>query len=216
MQRRNEIPTDLITPLGAYLQLREGARAAFLLESVERGRLGRHSFVGCGSALCSFVEAERCGEPVVGYLGYDFVAQLEPSVPMPAAGPELPESRFVRPEVLIRFDNLWSIHLNEQNGLKFDQDKPCGSANLRVAFNQVRALERNGYGRNGEYVCFDVHPFRTTRVEHWPAHLDNSRRTFLKLVAKARAFDERKAQQLIAGRNYQALDQMVIEHLLGK
>ncbi len=114
------------------------------------------------------------------------------------------------------FGKLWSLHLNDQNGLKFDQDKPFGSNNLRVAFNQVRALERNGYGQNGEYVCFDVHPFRTTRVEHWLAHLDNSRRTFLKLVAKARAFDERKAQQLIAERNYQQLDQMVIEHLLGK
>jgi len=113
------------------------------------------------------------------------------------------------------FGKLWSLHLNDQNGLKFDQDKPFGSNNLRVAFNQVRALERNGYGQNGEYVCFDVHPFRTTRVEHWLAHLDNSRRTFLKLVAKARAFDERKAQQLIAERNYQDLDQMVIEHLLG-
>ena len=38
---------------------------------------------------------------------------------------------------------LWSLHLNDQNGLKFDQDKPFGSANLRVAFNQVRVLERN-------------------------------------------------------------------------
>src|SRR5436190_1382737 len=113
------------------------------------------------------------------------------------------------------FGKLWSLHLNDQNGLKFDQDKPFGSNNLRVAFNQVRALERNGYGQHGEYVCFDAHPFRTTRVEHWLAHLDNSRRTFLNLVAKARAFDERKAQQLIAERNYQDLDQMVIEHLLG-
>ncbi len=114
------------------------------------------------------------------------------------------------------FGKLWSLHLNDQNGLKFDQDKPFGSNNLRVAFNQVRALERNGYGRNGEYVCFDVHPFRTTKVEHWLAHLENSRRTFLKLVEKVRSFDAKKAQQLIADRDYQALDQMVIEHLLGK
>ena len=114
------------------------------------------------------------------------------------------------------FGKLWSLHLNDQNGLKFDQDKPFGSSNLRVAFNQVRALERNGYGRNGEYVCFDVHPFRTTKVEHWLAHLENSRRTFLKLVEKVRSFDAKKAQQLIADRDYQALDQMVIEHLLGK
>jgi xylose isomerase len=114
------------------------------------------------------------------------------------------------------FGKLWSLHLNDQNGLKFDQDKPFGSSNLRVAFNQVRALERNGYGRNGEYVCFDVHPFRTTAVEHWTAHLDNSRRTFLRLLVKARSFDDKRAAQLAASRDYAALDQMVLEHLMGK
>ena len=114
------------------------------------------------------------------------------------------------------FNKLWSIHLNDQNGLKFDQDKPFGSANLRVAFNQVRALERNKYGSKGEYVAFDVHPFRTTKVEHWTAHLDNSRRTFLRLLEKVRSFNEAAAQKLIADRDYAALDQMVLEHLMGK
>src|SRR3974390_193347 len=99
------------------------------------------------------------------------------------------------------FGKLWSLHLNDQNGLKFDQDKPFGSSNLRVAFNQVRPLERNGYGTDGEFVCFDVHPFRPTKVEHWLAHLDNSRRTFLRLLEKARSFDDKKAQALIADRN---------------
>ncbi len=114
------------------------------------------------------------------------------------------------------FGKLWSLHLNDQNGLKFDQDKPFGSSNLRVAFNQVRALERNGYGKDGQFVCFDVHPFRTTKPEHWLAHLDNSRRTFLKLVEKARSFDEKKALALIKNTDYAALDQMVLEHLMGK
>ncbi len=114
------------------------------------------------------------------------------------------------------FKKLWSLHLNDQNGMKFDQDKPFGSTNLRSAFNQVRVLERTGYGKHGEYVCFDVHPFRTTRPEHWLNHLDNSRKTFLKLVKKARTFNDKAAQKLIADRNYQDLDQMVIEHLLGK
>src|SRR5437870_13154076 len=113
------------------------------------------------------------------------------------------------------FGKLWSLHLNDQNGIKFDQDKPFGSANLRVAFNQVRALERNGYGKKGEYIAFDVHPFRTTKVEHWVAHLDNSRRTCLRLVEKSQTFNEKKAQELIADRNYAALDQMVLEHLMG-
>jgi anthranilate synthase component 1 len=100
------ISTDLLTPLGAYLRLRDrGDAASFLLESVEHGRLGRHSFVGCGSRLLSFEEAEASGEPVVGYLGYDHVARLEPTVALPDDGPDLPESRFVVAETLVRFDH---------------------------------------------------------------------------------------------------------------
>jgi anthranilate synthase component 1 len=101
-----EIPTDLVTPLGAYLRLRREGRAAFLLESVERGRLGRHSLVGCGSHLCYLAEAEACGEPVVGYVAYDYAARLEPTVPLPDESTELPESRFLVADVLIRFDHV--------------------------------------------------------------------------------------------------------------
>ena len=99
------IPTDLLTPLGVYLRLREGARASFLLESVERGRLGRHSFVGSGARLVTWEEAETLDEPVVGYLAYDHVARLEPSVPLPQAGSGLPESVFVVADTLVRYDH---------------------------------------------------------------------------------------------------------------
>jgi anthranilate synthase component 1 len=100
------IDTDLVTPLAAYLRLRDGARAAFLLESVDQGRLGRHSFVGCGDRLVTFEEAEHADGPVVGYLGYDHVARLEPTVPLPADGPDVPESRFVVADVFMRFDHV--------------------------------------------------------------------------------------------------------------
>ena len=99
------IATDLITPLGAYLRLRSAGRATFLLESVEKGRLGRHSFVGCGTELVSFEEAEALDLPVVGYLAYDHVGTLEPTVALPGEGPDLPESRFVVADVLLRFDH---------------------------------------------------------------------------------------------------------------
>ncbi|HUY71033.1 MAG TPA: anthranilate synthase component I family protein [Gaiellaceae bacterium] len=101
--------TDLLTPLGAYLRLRREGAASFLLESVEQGRLGRYSLIGCGSRVISFEEAEHCGEPVVGYLGYDFVAKLEPTVPLPDAGRGLPESRFVAPDTLVRFDHALGV-----------------------------------------------------------------------------------------------------------
>jgi anthranilate synthase component 1 len=109
MSATTEIATDLLTPLGAYLRLREGAPAAFLLESVERGRLGRHSFVGRGSRIVGFDEAETLGEPVVGYLGYDVVTRLEPTVSLPEDGPGFDESRFVVPELLIRFDHARGV-----------------------------------------------------------------------------------------------------------
>ena len=99
------IATDLLTPLGAYLHLRESGKATFLLESVEGGRLGQHSFVGSGSRILSFDEAASCGEPVVGYLSYDHAAKLEPTVPLPDPGRGLPESRFVVAETLVRFDH---------------------------------------------------------------------------------------------------------------
>ena len=40
---------------------------------------------------------------------------------------------------------LWSVHLNDQNGLKYDQDKTFGSVDLRRAFNTLWVLERANY-----------------------------------------------------------------------
>jgi anthranilate synthase component 1 len=99
------ITTDLLTPLGAYLRLRGMGAASFLLESVERGRLGRSSWMGAGSRLVTFAEAETLALPVVGYLAYDHAASLEPTVPLPDEGHGLPESRLVVAETLVRFDH---------------------------------------------------------------------------------------------------------------
>ena len=99
------ITTDLLTPLGAYLRLRGMGAASFLLESVERGRLGRSSWMGAGSRLVTFAEAETLALPVVGYLAYDHVASLERTVPLPEEGHGFPESRLVVAETLVRFDH---------------------------------------------------------------------------------------------------------------
>jgi anthranilate synthase component 1 len=107
-----DIHADLITPLGAYLRLRAEGGATFLLESVEKGRLGRYSLVGSGKRLVSFEDAEpelAGGRPVVGYLGYDHIAKLEPTVYLPDDGPDLPESRFVVADTLVRFDHAASV-----------------------------------------------------------------------------------------------------------
>src|ERR1700752_5101855 len=94
------INTDLLTPLGAYLRLRDAAGSSFILEAVERGRLGRSSWMGGGSRIVGFDEAAELGLPIVGYLAYDHVTQLEPTVPLPDDGRGFPESRLVVCETL--------------------------------------------------------------------------------------------------------------------
>lgn len=112
-------------------------------------------------------------------------------------------------------DKLGSIHLNDQNGLKFDEDKNFGSANLRVAFNQVRVLEENGYGRRGEFVGLDVKTMRSQRGCPVTEHLKNSRTLFLHLVDKVRSLDQALVQQCREARDYEALEIYVMKHLLG-
>jgi xylose isomerase len=109
---------------------------------------------------------------------------------------------------------LWSVHLNDQNGLKFDQDKVFGAANLRGAFDQVRVLESANYAASGAFVGFDVKAQRTQKAESATAHLATSKAVFLRLVEKVRSFPNATAQQCIAARDYEALERLVLEHLL--
>ena len=112
-------------------------------------------------------------------------------------------------------DKLASVHLNDQNGLKYDQDKNFGSANLRAAFNQVRILEESGYGRRGEFVGLDVKTMRTHRGAPGIAHLKNSRELFLHLVDKVRSLDQRLIRLYRDARDYETLELYVMKHLLG-
>jgi xylose isomerase len=111
---------------------------------------------------------------------------------------------------------LWSVHLNDQNGLKFDQDKSFGAANLRAAYNQVRILELGGYAQTGRFIGLDVQALRTQKAETATRHLSNSRSVFLRLVEKVRTFPKEVERQLIAERDYEALELAVLEHLLGR
>jgi xylose isomerase len=112
-------------------------------------------------------------------------------------------------------DKLASVHLNDQNGLKFDQDKSFGGANLRSAYNQVRVLEEAGYGHRGEFIGLDVKAMRTQRQDQATKHLTNSREIFLHLVEKVRTADTKLEQQFIEARDYEALEAYTLRHLLG-
>jgi anthranilate synthase component I len=120
-----ELPADLITPVGAYLRLREALGGpAFLLESVERGeQVGRYSFLAAGlPAVATLEEAAAfaasqpgpaAGAPpfaggAVGFLSYDWVAELEPVPLPPANGADagLPTMRFLLADTVVAFDHV--------------------------------------------------------------------------------------------------------------
>src|SRR5437870_1947441 len=95
---------------------------------------------------------------------------------------------------------LWSVHLNDQNGLKYDQDKVFGSVDLRRAFNTVWVLERGGYDG---CIGLDVKAMRTTRPGEQTRHLINSRAMFLRLLDLVRGVDAQKVEAYRAERDYE-------------
>ena len=111
---------------------------------------------------------------------------------------------------------LWGVHLNDQNGMKFDQDKSFGVENLRAAFNQVKVLLENGYADSGEfYVGLDVKAMRTEKNEGSYQHLENSLRIFKALEEKAKRFDYDFQKKCVAERDYEKLELYVNELLMG-
>jgi xylose isomerase len=113
----------------------------------------------------------------------------------------------------LHFDKLYSVHLNDQNGLKFDQDKAFGSVDLRRAFNQVRVLDKAGYAKKG-LIGMDVKAMRTQPQALATKHLRNSLQMFLRLVPIVRSLDDEKVDELIAARDYEELEWMILDKLL--
>ncbi len=111
-------------------------------------------------------------------------------------------------------NKLWHVHLNDQNGLKFDEDRAFGSINLRRAFNQVDVLEKGGYGQNGEFIGLDVKALRTQRKEKSLEHLRNSREIFLKLLEVVRTINRENMQKYIKERDYEGLEMYILKSLM--
>ncbi len=113
------------------------------------------------------------------------------------------------------FGKLMSVHLNDQNGLKYDQDRSFGSVDLRRAFNQVRILDTYEYWKTG-MIGLDVKAVRTQPASIATKHLRNSMQTFLRLVEIVRSLDQQTVNALIAQRDYEELDWLILNGLMGR
>ena len=109
---------------------------------------------------------------------------------------------------------LWGVHLNDQNGMKFDQDKSFGVENLRMAFNQMKVLMENNYGAKGEYIGLDVKAMRTEKQDGSYKHLENSLKIAKMLEAKAEKFDYDFQRKCVDARDYEMLEMYVMELLM--
>src|SRR5208282_2277662 len=85
-----EIIADAETPVSAYQKMAKSG-GSFLFESVEGGeRVGRYSFIGSHPRKVIRVDKAvaipglpRFTGGAVGFLGYEYIHQIEPSVPKP-------------------------------------------------------------------------------------------------------------------------------------
>ena len=146
-----ELPADLLTPVGAFLRLRDRG-PAFLLESVERGQqVGRYSFLAAGcralpldaaperdlfaplrEAVQRHADLDTAGLPpftggAVGYVAYDAMRRFEPTVPLPTArdGDPAAPARFLVADVVVAFDHVRrTVQVIAQPG--HDRDADCG------------------------------------------------------------------------------------------
>jgi xylose isomerase len=148
-------------------------------------------------ALCyRAAEPSRCG--VLIESAHSILAGLDPSDDMAYA---------------LWHGKLWSVHLNDQNGLKYDQDKVFGSVDLRRAFNQVWVLERGGFDG---CVGLDVKAMRTTRATDQTKHLANSLEMFKRLLDVVRSVDVAKVEDYRGERDYEGLEMYILGKLMGR
>lgn len=109
---------------------------------------------------------------------------------------------------------LGSVHLNDQNSLKYDQDRSFGFVNLRRALNQVDVLDQGGFGKNGEFVGLDVKALRTQDDKNATEHLKNSLQMFQWLLKISRSIDRKKLESFRRQRNYEAMENYLMKKLM--
>jgi xylose isomerase len=151
-------------------------------------------------ALGSFTsDPDRCG--ILIESAHALLAGIDPAMEMAFA---------------ISRNKLWSVHLNDQNGLKFDEDRIFGSINLKRAFDQVLVLWENDFGANGEFVGLDVKALRTQKDGFSTSHLSHSKQIFFDLLEVVESVDMKKVQEYRDSRNYEDLELYIVHKIMGK
>ena len=115
----------------------------------------------------------------------------------------------------LAMNKLWSVHLNDQNGVRFDQDRIFGAENLRSTFNQIKVLCDNNYGSGGQYIGLDVKAMRSSVDAYGFKHLENSLKVVQLMEDKVDKLDQSRIDSFVAAEDYEGLEMYILELLLG-
>ena len=75
------------------------------------------------------------------------------------------------------YDKLYTVHLNDQNGLKFDEDKSFGSVNLRGPSTRFASSTSTTTARRASSSASTSRAVRTQKQDVATKHLSNSGRS---------------------------------------
>lgn len=193
--QRKIIPSDLETPVSAFLKLRPHFpdKPAFLFESVERGeQVGRYSILGLdGETLIRWKVAEP-GNPLAllseqlknfqsrfsyplafpigafGYISYDAVRAFE-TLPPPAEPPSYPDAFFIVPRRIVLFDHV----RNTMTLLAIGEETQHSEA-----LSELENALQTGKARVPEKTSSSPYPFAASE----------SRQSFIEKVRKAQEY----------------------------
>jgi len=114
-------------------------------------------------------------------------------------------------ESALFFNRLFHIHLNDQQGPKYDQDLAFASAHLKRGLETVAVLKRHNYDG---LIGFDLNPFRTDDEAMRSNIIKTSIRNFERLSAIADEIDWQKVEQFRSEGAFSELDAYLDELLL--
>ena len=116
-------------------------------------------------------------------------------------------------ETAIYHYKLFYVHLNDQEGPKYDQDLAFGSANPKKALEAVTVLDRNGYAGP---ISFDLNPLRTDSDEKRLNILKYSMDNYNKLLEVSTRLNFKEIEQVRGAGDFSGLDIMIDRVLIAR
>jgi xylose isomerase len=108
-------------------------------------------------------------------------------------------------------NKLFHIHLNDQEGPKYDQDLPFAAVNAKRGLEIIACLKNNSYGG---WVSFDLNPLRTDAEDKRNNIIKACMANFKRLSALADKLDWNKIKRFRRAGDFSGLDMYIDSVLL--